>query len=666
MLGLLLLLAMPALQAAETVKIGVLAYRAKPQTLAQWRPLAAALKLAVPERDFEIEAYTYPELNMAVASRQLDFVLTNPGHYVLLSKRNALSSPLATLAVEDGGQTISVQGGVIFSRDNTGIALLSDLKGRTIACADRDSLDGFQMQAYELRRNGIVLPQDARLLNTGMRQDDAVAAALDGRADAGFVRSGLLEAMAREGRLDMSRIRILNPQHLAGFPERVSTRLYPEWPFAAPPHIDENLARRVAAALFVLEKNTAATRAIGIHGFVIPADYTPVSDMLRELRLPPFDSVPEFTLRDVWTQYRGQLSGFLVAGGLVLLLLLRLLWINRRLDAEHRQVLLQKQQLEESELRYRTVANFTADWEYWVMPDGKFRYISPSCEQVSGYRADEFYADPELITRIVHPDDLPLFSGHIHRLSAQGVPEPIYFRIYTKDGRCRWISHACRAVYDADGAALGFRASNRDSTEQKQMEERVHRLAFYDPLTELPNRRLLDDRLSQAMAASKRSGLYGAVMFLDLDNFKPLNDRHGHGVGDLLLIEVATRLKGCVRDMDTVARFGGDEFVVMLSELDRDRQQSEVQAGIVAEKIRASLSEPYHLTVAEVGKEAVPVEHSCSATIGVVLFNNHEFGQDDIIRQADCAMYQAKEAGRNLVRFFDGTQMSSASLKPIA
>ncbi len=193
-----------------------------------------------------------------------------------------------------------------------------------------------------------------------------------------------------------------------------------------------------------------------------------------------------------------------------------------------------------------------------------------------------------------------------------------------------------------------------DITERKKAEEQVRNLAFYDTLTRLPNRRLLNDRLGQAMAASKRSGRYGTVIFLDLDNFKPLNDTHGHDVGDLLLIEVAHRITRCVREMDTVARFGGDEFVVMLSELDENKELSIAHAGVVAEKIRTVLAEPYLLTCKHEGDAETTVEHHCTSSIGVVLFINHVASQEEIIKGADIAMYQAKEGGRNTIRFFDG------------
>ena len=221
-----------------------------------------------------------------------------------------------------------------------------------------------------------------------------------------------------------------------------------------------------------------------------------------------------------------------------------------------------------------------------------------------------------------------------------------------KDGRLIWVEILTTPERDADGVITGYHGISRDVTERREMEEQVRQLAFYDPLTRLPNRRLLRDRLTLTMAASARNGLYGAVMFLDLDNFKPLNDSHGHEAGDLLLIEVAARMKSCVREMDTVARVGGDEFVVMISELNIDHAESMVQASLIAEKIRFALAQPYLLSLKHRGGAEATVEHHCTASIGVVLFNNHQASQDDILNRADTAMYEAKDSGRNLIRFF--------------
>jgi diguanylate cyclase (GGDEF)-like protein len=189
-----------------------------------------------------------------------------------------------------------------------------------------------------------------------------------------------------------------------------------------------------------------------------------------------------------------------------------------------------------------------------------------------------------------------------------------------------------------------------DITARKQLEDQVRQLAFHDALTKLPNRRLLNDRLVQAMASSKRNHRHGALMFLDLDNFKTLNDSQGHDAGDLLLLDVAERLKSCVRETDTVARIGGDEFIVILGDLHADKTISTELAIAVAEKIRLALAIPYLLNVKQNRKANQTVEHCCTASIGVMLFIDHDATQEDILKWADAAMYQAKEDGRNLVR----------------
>jgi diguanylate cyclase (GGDEF)-like protein len=220
-----------------------------------------------------------------------------------------------------------------------------------------------------------------------------------------------------------------------------------------------------------------------------------------------------------------------------------------------------------------------------------------------------------------------------------------------KDGRLLWGEVLARPERNTQGTVTGYHGITREITQRKQLEDQVRQLAFFDPLTQLPNRRLLTDRLAHGLASSQRSGHHGALMFLDLDNFKSLNDAHGHGMGDLLLIEVATRLKACVRGMDTVSRFGGDEFVVLLGELEADRARSLEQARAIAEKIRVSLSQPYRLTAATEGPASPVIEHRCTASIGVMVFAHGTASQDEILKGADAAMYRAKDGGRNTIRF---------------
>ncbi|HEU0233805.1 MAG TPA: EAL domain-containing protein [Gallionella sp.] len=206
----------------------------------------------------------------------------------------------------------------------------------------------------------------------------------------------------------------------------------------------------------------------------------------------------------------------------------------------------------------------------------------------------------------------------------------------------KWLT--ITAVAAPDGTLTHYVGSFLDITERKKAEEEINRLAFYDPLTKLPNRRLLLDRLQQAMAGSVRSGRYGALLFLDLDHFKAINDTQGHAMGDLLLVDVAHRLQSCVREGDSVARLGGDEFVVVLEELSSEPDEVATQTELVAEKIRNELSQPYMLK-----------NYECHSTtsIGISLFRGHLESVEDLFKHADIAMYQAKTAGRNTIRFFD-------------
>lgn len=201
-----------------------------------------------------------------------------------------------------------------------------------------------------------------------------------------------------------------------------------------------------------------------------------------------------------------------------------------------------------------------------------------------------------------------------------------------------------------DGEAL-LLASLRDLTERKRYEAQIQHLAFYDTLTQLPNRSLLHERLSQALVRGVRTHQYGAVIFLDLDNFKPLNDTHGHAAGDLLLQEAARRMKHSLRAQDTVARQGGDEFVVVLLDLGLHPRAAQRAALHVANKVRQVLAQPYVLPLPTGGDNdgTHTVQHHCSASLGLTLFSPTDHSVDAVLKRADDAMYQAKAKGRNQV-----------------
>lgn len=305
-----------------------------------------------------------------------------------------------------------------------------------------------------------------------------------------------------------------------------------------------------------------------------------------------------------------------------------------------------------SESRFRSLTRLSSDW-YWEQDD-QFRFVRLSGE-----------LDP--ITRTANDGhvgrtrwemgalNLTEADWEAHRTILRAHQEFHDFEMLRrdKDGNTRWTSVSGTPIFDPQGTFSGYCGVARDITESKLSEENIKHLAFYDNLTQLPNRRLLKDRLATAFATSKRSRRYGALMVLDLDNFKPLNDSHGHKVGDLLLIEAAARIKACVREIDTVARFGGDEFVVIVNDLDWEKSESIKLTGRIAEKIRVTLAQPYLLKVHADCRTETAIEHRCTVSIGFTLFFGHDTGEDEAFRFADAAMYQAKAAGRDRFQYLD-------------
>lgn len=313
------------------------------------------------------------------------------------------------------------------------------------------------------------------------------------------------------------------------------------------------------------------------------------------------------------------------------------------------------QALYESEALYRLLTEDTQDVLWKLDRNFYVTYISPADERLRGFKAKEVVGHsvlelftPEgvgIVENIIRQAQQARLSGSLPGFSRFEAPHRC------KDGSVLWGEILSKPERNAQGDITGYHGITREITERKLLQDQVHQLAFFDALTQLPNRRLLTDRLNQAMAAGKRSGCYGALMFLDLDNFKPLNDAHGHAVGDLLLNEVAGRIASCVRESDTVARFGGDEFVVLLGELTADNPESAARACRVAEKIRCTLAEVYQLLVTQATAADRLIEHRCTVSVGVTLFMGTASDPNDILKAADAAMYRAKEAGRNSVWF---------------
>lgn len=316
-------------------------------------------------------------------------------------------------------------------------------------------------------------------------------------------------------------------------------------------------------------------------------------------------------------------------------------------------------ELYEKEEFYRLLTEDTLDVLWRADSDLRITYISPSDERFRGFKAEEVIGHH--VFELFNDEGIAIVkAAYQKRLAAEAAGEPygaISFEAphLCKDGSVVWGEVQSKALRDENGKIIGFHGITRENTLNKQQHDQVKQLAFYDALTQLPNRRLLTELLQKTLTHNKHSGSYGAVMFIDLDNFKPLNDQHGHLVGDLLLIEVGQRLKHCVRETDAVARFGGDEFVVMLPDLGLDATAAKAHAAHVAEKIRLKLSEVYLLQRPSNTDTLTKVEHYCSASIGVYVFAADITQAEHILKYADKAMYQAKADGRNTIRFYQAS-----------
>ncbi|SNB58889.1 PAS domain S-box-containing protein/diguanylate cyclase (GGDEF) domain-containing protein [Marinobacter sp. es.042] len=737
--------AIASANADETLTLGVFAYRPDDVLRERYQPLTDYLTLETGIQ-IELEILNQENMSRAIAANRLDFFLTNPSHFLLIRSERSLTGVLATLVRRSGQSATGSLGGVIFTRaERDDIEQLADIRDKTIASPGVHFLGGYQTQVLELMDAGIDIRR-VNLIRFMGTHDRVVRSVLSGDADVGFIRTSILEQMAQEDPDLFTRVKVLNRQRLAGFPYVVSTRLYPEWPVVALPHVNERAVRRIASALFAIEPEDEVALSVGISGFSPPADYQSVEYLARTLRVPPYDQAPQLTWVDALHQYRIWVFTILV---LLMLLVASSLWLGkskRQLAAEQRRLrqlirgwpqaallirgglFIDTNRASVDLLRYTSseslVGKDMAVFSPEFQPDGQIsrQKMVPMLARVSAgqveqcewvlNRSDGTEIWVELTMAPVHTEDEPealilcslyeitlrkhaeqrqrlaasvfeyareaIFITDNHgividandaylaitgrpRNRAMGRLPPLpveegsgvfasarsqgfwsgEFASRRNDGEAITLSVTLSSVRGDHGEVSHFVGIFSDISRLKEQERKLRIMAHYDALTGMPNRVLFADRLQQAMALTRRQSGKLAVVYIDLDEFKPVNDAFGHEAGDQLLIEIAHRMRSELREEDTLARLGGDEFAAIVMNVQDDPALENLLMRLLAR-----VSEPVW-----VADHSVEV----SASIGYTLFPQAEdLDGDQLLRQADQAMYQAKHRGRNrYVRFSD-------------
>jgi len=313
-----------------------------------------------------------------------------------------------------------------------------------------------------------------------------------------------------------------------------------------------------------------------------------------------------------------------------------------------------QQQLRTSEGNFRSLFESSPTAMLAFSPDnGRILQVNQTALNMLGYPMEDILT--MTVADIIPAENLAAFLDCNAQLVAglidHAQSETRYLR---RDGSIFLSDSHIAPLREKDGKVTAIISSAIDITERKASEEKIQHLAFYDQLTNLPNRRLLEDRLNQVKSSSSRNGRYGALLLIDLDNFKTVNDSVGHLSGDLMLRQIAKRLSSLVRKSDTVARLGGDEFVVLLSDLSDNNKDALVQTRAVGEKILLALSQPCQLDM---------MEFRSSSSVGVTLFKGDHLSTEELTKQADIAMYHAKNGGRNTLRFFDPEMQTNINVR---
>lgn len=604
----------------RTARIAILAHRGVDVAIRQWTPTMDYLRVQIPGYEFEIVPVDNDTIESEIASGSVDFVLTNPGSYVRLEHDWNIYR-IATVIRRQPSGAQSRFGAAIFTRaDHPEVHELRDLKGKTFMAIHPNGFGGWQMAWREMLDVGIDPYSDLdELLFSGFPQRGAIDAVLAGDADAGTVRTDQIERLIVKGTLNRGDLRILNPQEVSGFHALLSTRLYPEWPLAITMNADRELATKVLRVLLELREGAHELESAGLTGWTIPYDYGEVQELLKALKVAPYDDLGEITLLDVIHYY----WPWIVSLGL--LLTFSLLVYNIRM----------KRQIHESRDSLDNTLRSIGDAVITTDRDGRIEYVNPAVVRLCGMQPEEilgqFYFALLKLTYESNGEPVRnLVSAALDKDEPYTLSESVTLKV--NDSESYSVKLTVAPVHDGIRRGVGAVLVLHDVTDMQLLARQLRYQATHDPLTDLFNRREFEQALTQSISRVGRYTETAVLLYMDLDNFKVVNDTCGHAAGDELLKEVATILKGRLRNSDLLARLGGDEFGAILVQCDLDAATS------IADDIRDAVHGHRYYW----GNQSFTI----GVSIGMVPLDG-DTDMSEALRHADAACYVAKEHGRN-------------------
>lgn len=477
---------------------------------------------------------------------------------------------------------------------------------------------------------------------SGLPQEKTLSLLFEEKVDVAFVRTGLIEELASRGKLDISRLKVINEKQTQRYPFKISTKLYPEWPFSSMPHIDSVTNQKVATALININAKDEAAMKGQYYGWTVPQDYGVVKELLQSLNLPPYDKKYDFTLSDILTKYNQ-----LALLGLVLgfFFTIYLIFVTFRLYKT-------KKELEINQEKLQLSASVYVNSQNGVMitdKNGNIEEVNQAFCEITGYTKNDILGkNASVLSSGKH--DKEFYSKMWSDINTYGAYK---CEIYNakKNGEVFPCILGISTLRDDKGNIKYLIGIFTDITQQKRYENELKFLVYHDPLTKLPNREFLMQRLEQVVAQSIRKNLRFALLTLDLDHFKDINDSYGHTVGDEILLDVSKKLRSRLRQEDSVFRLGGDEFAVLLEHVENSDDIS-----VVARDLIKLIGTSY--------KTKSGIELRINLSIGIAVYPVHGLSAKQIFQNSDASLYLAKEKGRGVFAYYSD-ELTLAAIKRV-